>query len=96
MLENAMTHGKTVTKIRIHGELVPDGYRVVVEDDGVGVPKEQKEKIFNKNPKGSSGFGLFLAREILGITGITVEETGEPGKGARFEISIPSGKFHVK
>lgn len=97
LLENALAHGKSVTKIRVGGAPAPAGYLLVVEDDGVGVPKEQKEKIFNKNVgKGSGGFGLFLSREILGITGITVEETGEPGKGARFEISIPSGKFHVK
>jgi hypothetical protein len=33
--------------------------------------------------------GLFLTREILGITGITISETGLYGKGARFEILVP-------
>jgi len=37
--------------------------------------------------------GLFLAREILSITGITIKETGEPGNGARFEIAVPEGAF---
>jgi signal transduction histidine kinase len=31
-----------------------------------------------------TGLGLFLSREILSITGITITETGEPGKGAVF------------
>ncbi len=94
LVENAKKHGETITKIRISGTPVPAGYLLVVEDDGVGVPADRKEKIFNKNVgKGSGGFGLFLAREILSITGITIAETGEPGAGARFEISIPSGKF---
>jgi len=37
--------------------------------------------------------GLFLSREILAITGISISENGEPGKGARFEIRVPPGKF---
>jgi len=36
----------------------------------------------------SPGLGLFLSREILAITGITITETGEPGNGARFEIAV--------
>jgi hypothetical protein len=39
------------------------------------------------------GYGLFLIREILAITGISIVETGEPGKGARFEITIPTGAY---
>jgi hypothetical protein len=37
--------------------------------------------------------GLFLAREILSITSITIRETGEPGKGARFEIFVPKSAY---
>jgi signal transduction histidine kinase len=40
--------------------------------------------------------GLFLACEILDITGITIRETGDPGKGARFEIKIPKGIWRIK
>jgi len=36
-----------------------------------------------------------LAREILDITGITITETGEPGKGARFEIAVPNGAWRM-
>jgi signal transduction histidine kinase len=39
--------------------------------------------------------GLFLAREILSITGITIHETGKPGKGARFEITVPKGAWRI-
>jgi hypothetical protein len=35
-------------------------------------------------------------REILGITGLSIRETGEPGKGARFEITVPPGYFHIE
>jgi hypothetical protein len=37
--------------------------------------------------------GLFLSRELLGITGIKITENGIPGKGARFEILVPPGKY---
>jgi signal transduction histidine kinase len=38
---------------------------------------------------------LFLSREILAITGITITENGEPGKGARFEITVPKGAWRT-
>jgi hypothetical protein len=34
-----------------------------------------------------------LNKEILAITGITIAETGEPGKGARFEMTVPEGEW---
>jgi len=37
--------------------------------------------------------GLFLSREILGITGLSIKETGKFGEGARFEIHVPGGKY---
>jgi signal transduction histidine kinase len=52
-----------------------------------------KEMIFERRSAEKKGLGLFLAREILGITGMTIKETGEPGKGARFEITIPEGAY---
>ena len=36
---------------------------------------------------------LIFVREILDITGITIRETGEPGKGARFEMTVPNGAW---
>lgn len=41
------------------------------------------------------GRGLYLVKEILGITGMTVEETGVEGRGARFEIQVPNGKYRI-
>jgi hypothetical protein len=39
--------------------------------------------------------GLFLTEEILAITGISIEENGMYGKGARFEIRIPAGYWRL-
>ena len=43
----------------------------------------------------NTGPGLALVREILDITGITIQETGEPGKGAGSEISMPEGMWRI-
>ncbi|MEI6293944.1 MAG: ATP-binding protein, partial [Methanomicrobiales archaeon] len=71
------------------------GHIILCEDDGIGVAADEKEKIFERGFGKNTGLGLFISREILDITGIRITETGEPGKGARFEIKVPKGKFRV-
>jgi signal transduction histidine kinase len=68
---------------------------IVVGDDGVGIPPALKEKIFEKGYGKNTGFGLFLAREILAITGIIIIETGTYRKGAQFEIIVPKGTYRI-
>ena len=36
---------------------------------------------------------MYLSREILSLTGITIRETGTFGEGARFEIRVPKGAY---
>lgn len=92
--ENAITHGGSVTTIRISARKAPDGgIFILVEDNGAGVPPSDKEKIFSKGFGKNTGLGLFLVREILSISGITIRENGEYRKGARFEIFVPRGVF---
>ena len=79
--------------IRLSYRIVNSGCLVICEDNGVGVAEEDKEKIFLREFGKHTGFGLFLSREILGITGFSIRETGIPGNGARFEILIPEGSF---
>ena len=73
----------------------PDGLIVLWEDDGAGIPVEEKERIFGQGYGKNTGLGLFLAREILSLTGIAITETGEPGRGARFEMKVPKGNYRV-
>jgi PAS domain S-box-containing protein len=93
LLENALRHGETVTTIEFSCSVVPDGLVVTYQDDGAGVPGEYKEAIFQRKYFRHTGFGLFLSRTILGITGMTIRETGKPGKGAKFEILVPVGAY---
>ena len=96
LIENAIRHGEQVTQISF--SLSADETNectLVIEDDGIGIPSSMKEKIFRKEFGKNTGFGLFLAREILSLTGISIRETGTEGKGARFEIMIPSGVYSL-
>ena len=63
------------------------------EDDGIGISFEDKPKLFRKGFGRNTGLGLFLIREILAITGLTITENGEPGKGVRFEIQVPKNMY---
>jgi PAS domain S-box-containing protein len=90
ILENAARHGGDITKIDISTREIDSGdLLVVITDDGIGIPYEDKEKIFAHGYGSHTGIGLALSREILSITGITIREDGVPGEGGRFEIRVP-------
>jgi signal transduction histidine kinase len=90
LIENTVRYAGKPPTIRIYCEPVLNGMKLVYEDIGPGIPVEEKERIFEKGFGKGTGLGLFLSREILAITGMTIQETGTSGCGARFEIDIPS------
>jgi PAS domain S-box-containing protein len=96
LMDNAVRYGEKITTIRISAENYNGSPVIVVDDDGTGIPAEEKEKIFERGYGKNTGLGLFLTREILGITSITIRETGIPGKGARFEIAVPTAAYRLK
>jgi PAS domain S-box-containing protein len=89
LMDNAVRYGGKITTIRFSAEERTGDHLIVCEDDGVGVVAEEKEKIFERGFGKNTGLGLALSHEILSITGITIRETGEPGTGARFEMTVP-------
>jgi len=97
LIDNALRYGgPDMTRIRISKLESGTGMVIVVEDDGTGIAAEDKERLFTRGFGKHTGLGLFLSREILAITGITIAENGEPGKGARFEIVVPKGGWRYK
>jgi len=93
LVKNTCLHAKTATKIQFTWRESLDGLILVYEDNGTGIPPEQKDSIFDPDTRPSGGFGLFFVREILSLTEITIVETGVPGKGARFEMTVPKGAY---
>jgi PAS domain S-box-containing protein len=95
LVENAIRHGEKVTSISISARETEEGLTIICEDDGVGVSADEKEKVFLRGFGKNTGFGLYMVREVLGITGMRIRETGVPGEGARFEMHVPSGNYKV-
>jgi signal transduction histidine kinase len=94
LIDNSLRYGgEAMTTIRISSHEKGAGLVVVVEDNGAGIEEETKKRLFERGFGKHTGFGLFLSREILSITGITITGSGEPGKGTRFEIHVPKGCY---
>jgi len=91
LMENTLRHAHGITRVECRCEERDGQLAIIWEDDGPGVPDNQKERIFERGYGENTGLGLFLSREILAITGITIKETGEYGRGARFEMLVPEG-----
>jgi PAS domain S-box-containing protein len=96
LIENAVRYGGKISTIRFSGQEHDGTYVIVCEDDGDGIPAEDKERIFDWGVGKNTGLGLALSREILGITGIMIRETGEFGKGARFEMIVPKSAYRTE
>ncbi len=96
MFQNAEQHGGHNSRIAV--SFHQDGREGIleIEDDGIGIPDERKEQIFGWGVGEGTGLGLFFCSEILGITGISVRETGMPGEGGRFELHIPAGVWRYR
>ncbi len=93
IMDNTVRHGQKATQIRFSIQETSEGLTIFCLDDGAGVPAQVKEGIFKHDYDRNTGFGLFLASEILGMTEISIAETGATGSGAQFEIRVPKGTY---
>ncbi|NMB79333.1 MAG: PAS domain S-box protein [Methanomicrobiales archaeon] len=97
LVDNALRHsGENLRTIRFTSRVADPDLVITCEDDGVGVPEDDKEVIFERGFGKNTGFGLFFIREVLDITGIGIRENGVPGNGARFEIRVPKGAYRFR
>ena len=95
LIDNAARHGQHVTKMSMTFYEKDGEGIVVVQDNGAGIPANIKKDVFEKGFGSNTGLGLFLTKEILGITGISIEETGAKGQGAKFLLHIPAGEWRI-
>jgi signal transduction histidine kinase len=97
LIENALRYGGgKMTTIRVSSHDEGSSLILVFADDGEGIAERDKKAVFERGFGKNTGLGLYLSREILGITGISIAETGVPGKGARFELTVPEGGFRSR
>ncbi|NMB77859.1 MAG: PAS domain S-box protein [Methanomicrobiales archaeon] len=95
LIDNSLRHGEHVTSIRISCAEDEEGLSLIYEDDGIGIPNDEKDLVFARGFGKNTGYGLFLIREILSITGFTITEEGIPGNGVRFLIRIPKASYRM-
>lgn len=96
LLENAVRHGGSVSKMKVSFHTTHEKGILTFEDNGCGISLSEKENIFKRGYGKNTGFGLFLTKEILALTGMSIHETGSPYQGARFEIEIPLNGYRYK
>jgi signal transduction histidine kinase len=95
LIDNSKKHGEKVTNIRIFAAESASGCTLVYQDDGIGIPQDMKNKLFTRSADKITGFDLFMVHDILDICEMKIAETGEPGTGVKFEISIPGGRYRL-
>ncbi|MDD1664065.1 MAG: ATP-binding protein, partial [Methanomicrobiales archaeon] len=94
LIDNAFRYGglaMTTIRFTVHRE--GDSLMILCEDDGLGISDEVRKNLFRRGYGKHTGYGLFLIREILAISGLTIAENSRPGSGARFEILVPKGLY---
>jgi len=96
LMENSLRHNEHVTRMIYSVRETLNGLIIIYSDDGVGITPDDKKKLFQKGFGRHTGLGLFLSKEILSITGISITENGEPGKGVQFEITVPEGMYRSR
>jgi PAS domain S-box-containing protein len=96
IVENSFQYGGSFNLLVVRYREERDGLNLEIEDNGAGIPEIKKQQIFEYDAGGHKGIGLFVCRQISGVTGMTITETGNEGKGARFEIHIPAGGYRIE
>ncbi|MGB5596955.1 MAG: ATP-binding protein, partial [Crocosphaera sp.] len=74
--------------------------QVVIEDNGIGIPNELKEKIFEQGytthpESGGTGIGLFVAREIISDYGGKLRFESQVGTGTKFFLHLPLKRYQI-
>ncbi|MGV3760143.1 MAG: ATP-binding protein [Actinomycetota bacterium] len=99
LLTNAAKFSPKGTTIRVAVEPAPGGARLVVSDQGPGVPEEDRARIFTRFYRGSGeavvqtrgvGIGLSVVMELVERLGGTIGVGDADGGGARFEVWLPA------
>jgi PAS domain S-box-containing protein len=93
LIENTIKYGQKTTEVCIYYKKTTDKtLQLVYEDDGVGIPSENKQLLFKQgfSTGGSTGFGLYLIKSMIEAYGWNIREEGISGKGAKFVITIPT------
>jgi PAS domain S-box-containing protein len=104
LLTNAIKYSPDGGKIRIGGHADGEVARVYVSDEGIGIPPEEQERIFDRfyrvdnrlrRETQGTGLGLFLAKAIVTAHGGTISVKSQVGRGSRFVFTLPLARRQI-
>jgi signal transduction histidine kinase/HAMP domain-containing protein len=96
LLGNAIRHTPAGGRIALRASGGPEGARLEVRDTGSGIPRQYRERIFDRffqvpgAKRGGVGLGLYLSREIARAHGGELGVESEPGQGSTFWLTLPA------
>lgn len=95
LIINSLKHAINLTEIRFSCRHDDRGIVLLYEDNGRGIPGDEKERIFEKGYGKGTGNGLYFIYKAIGLLGMSIKEKGVPGEGARFEILVPKEMYRI-
>jgi signal transduction histidine kinase len=99
LLDNADRHARTMVAIELHNDSDTGAVELTVDDDGPGIPVEDRERVFDRFTRlddgrardaGGLGIGLSMVKAIVEQHGGTVSVGDAPIGGARVTVSLPA------
>jgi signal transduction histidine kinase len=102
LIENAVKYSPAGSPIRVAARRHGRSVLLAVEDEGFGIPADEREKIFQKFVRGAGakhagargvGIGLALVKRIVEAHGGSVRLESEPGRGSTFTLVLPCHEF---
>ncbi|MER3426679.1 MAG: hypothetical protein C4334_01065 [Pyrinomonas sp.] len=99
LVDNAIRYSPERTTVTVATALEADAVRVIVEDQGYGIPAEEQDRVWEKfyrvardgqeKDEESTGLGLAFVREVVEQHGGQVALESEPGRGSIFSFTLP-------
>ena len=89
LIDNTLKYGEKISRIRVHYKEDGNHLKLFYEDDGVGIPDDEKSNLFREGYGKGTGFGLYLIKRICEAYGWAIQETGKQGQGVQFTMNIP-------
>jgi signal transduction histidine kinase len=104
LLDNAIKYSPASSTVTVSVECQGDLAGISVQDEGAGIPREERRDVFRRFVRGTSarilnvkgtGIGLAMAAQIVKAHGGRLELDSEPGRGSRFTILLPLERNHA-
>jgi len=99
LLDNAAKYTEAGGRIDVEVEGTATSVRIAVSDTGIGIPQEDRDRIFERfyrvdkarsRALGGTGLGLAIVKHLVQRLGGQVAVRSDPGRGSRFTVTLPA------